>query len=58
MTPQYTYDCNGNATGVFIPINEWKNIIERFPGIFDSNEPEKGPKKQRLEDANLSSPAA
>lgn len=33
MTPQYTYD--GNPIGVFIPINDWNQITEKYSGIED-----------------------
>ena len=35
MTPQYTYDSNGNPIGVFIPINGWNSITERYSDIED-----------------------
>ena len=30
MSFQYTYDSNGKAVGVFIPINEWNKITEKL----------------------------
>jgi hypothetical protein len=48
MTPQYTYDSNGNPIGVFIPINDWNSITERYSGIEDVPECEKNIIDQRL----------
>ena len=30
MELQYLTDGNGNTTGVFIPIEDWKNMIKKF----------------------------
>ncbi len=30
MSFQYTYDANGKPVGVFVPINEWKQITEEL----------------------------
>jgi hypothetical protein len=49
MTPQYTYDSNGNPIGVFIPINDWNNITEKYSDIEDVPEWEKNLIDQRLE---------
>ncbi len=49
MTPQYTYDSNGNPIGVFIPINDWNKITERYSEIEDVPEWEKQLIDQRLE---------
>ncbi len=35
MTPQHTYDSNGNPIGVFIPIKDWNSITEKYSGIED-----------------------
>ena len=29
--PQFTYDTNGNAVGVFLPIEDWNRIQEKLP---------------------------
>ena len=31
MTPQYTYDNNGNAVGVFLPIEDWNRLKKNLP---------------------------
>ena len=49
MTPQYTYDSNGSPIGVFIPINDWNKITERYSEIEDVPEWEKQLIDQRLE---------
>ena len=49
MTPQYTYDNNGNPIGVFIPINDWNQITEKYSGIEDVPEWEKNLIDQRLD---------
>jgi hypothetical protein len=33
MNLQYITDGNGQTTGVFIPINEWNALKEKFKGI-------------------------
>lgn len=33
MNLQYISDSKGKTTGVFIPINEWKKIVQKFKGI-------------------------
>jgi hypothetical protein len=33
MNLQYITDGNGQTTGVFIPINEWNALKEKFQGI-------------------------
>lgn len=33
MQPQYTYDKVGNPIGVFLPIEDWINITERYADI-------------------------
>jgi hypothetical protein len=52
MTPQYTYDNNGIPIGVFIPINEWNNITEKYADLEDVPEWEKQLIDQRLEFIN------
>ena len=48
MIPQYTYDNNGNPVGVFIPINDWNSITEKYADIEDVPEWEKNMIDQRL----------
>jgi putative addiction module component (TIGR02574 family) len=31
MNPQYTYDKQGNAVGVFLPIDDWNSIKDNMP---------------------------
>ena len=33
MQPQYTYDKAGNPIGVFLPIEDWNSITERYADI-------------------------
>lgn len=33
MSLQYISDVSGNTTGVYIPINEWNKLQEKFKGI-------------------------
>lgn len=33
MNLQYIRDSNGNATGVFIPIEEWQSIKEKYTDL-------------------------
>ena len=33
MNLQYISDSTGKTTGVFIPINEWNELIKKFKGI-------------------------
>jgi len=49
MTPQYTYDSNGNPIGVFIPIKDWNTITERYSDIEDVPQWEKNLIDQRLD---------
>lgn len=35
MNLQYLFDSAGNTTGVFIPIEEWNTLKEKFKGIED-----------------------
>lgn len=35
---QVIQDHNGLPTGVFIPIEDWEKMKEKFPGIEDSSE--------------------
>jgi len=53
MIPQYTYDNNGNPIGVFIPINEWNIITEKYADIEDVPEWEKQLIDQRLDYINI-----
>ena len=49
MTPQYTYDNNGNPTGVFIPINDWNQITEKYADLEEVPEWKKNLIDQRLD---------
>ena len=40
MHVQYISDSTGQTTGVFIPIEEWNALKEKFKGIEDLNIPE------------------
>jgi hypothetical protein len=31
MNPQFTYDNNGNAVGVFLPIDDWNELKKNIP---------------------------
>lgn len=33
MNLQYIHDSKGNTTGVFIPIEEWQSIKEKYNGL-------------------------
>lgn len=33
MRLQIIHDSNGEATGVFIPIEDWSNILKHYPNI-------------------------
>ena len=35
MNLQYLFDSAGNTTGVFIPIEEWNTLKEKYMGIDD-----------------------
>jgi len=49
MTPQYTYDNNGEPVGVFIPIGDWNKITEKYSDIEDVPQWEKDLIEQRLD---------
>ena len=49
MVPQYTFDNNGEPVGVFIPINDWNKITEKYTDIEQVPEWEKNLIEQRLE---------
>ena len=49
MIPQYTYDTNGDPIGVFIPINDWNSITEKYADIEDVPEWEKKLINDRLD---------
>ncbi len=49
MMPQYTYDSNGNPIGVFIPINDWNQLTEKYSDIEDVPEWERNLIDQRLD---------
>ena len=49
MSPQYTYDSNGNPLGVFIPINDWNHITEQYPSLEELPQWEKSLIDQRLD---------
>jgi hypothetical protein len=48
MQPQYTYDKSGNPIGVFLPIEDWNNITERYSDIEDLPQWQKDIIDQRL----------
>ena len=54
MNLQYILDSSGEATGVFIPINEWNELKRKYRGIEqeEKNIPEwhKNLVRERLED--------
>ncbi len=54
MNLQYISDSTGQTTGVFIPINEWNNLKNKYKGIeqesIDIPEWHKDLVSQRLED--------
>jgi hypothetical protein len=33
MTPQYTYDNKGNAVGVFLPIDDWNLLKDKYSAL-------------------------
>lgn len=35
MALQYIHDIKGNTTGVFIPIEEWQSLKEKFDGLHE-----------------------
>ncbi|MDR2834430.1 MAG: addiction module protein [Streptococcaceae bacterium] len=35
MNLQYIHDNKGNATGVFIPIEEWQSLKQKYNGLQD-----------------------
>lgn len=49
MTPQYTYDNNGNPIGVFIPITDWNRITEKYSDLEELPEWEKNLIDQRID---------
>lgn len=63
MTLQFIHDNKGNTTGVYIPIDEWQNLKEKY-NILQKEEEEKNSEltswqkeiiDQRLEDYNNNS---
>ena len=54
MNLQYISDSTGQTTGVFIPINEWNDLKNKYKGIeqenFDIPEWHKNLVKKRLKD--------
>lgn len=54
MNLQYISDSTGQTTGVFIPINEWNDLKDKYKGIekeeVDIPEWHKDLVRQRLED--------
>lgn len=42
MTPQFTYDKKGNVIGVFLPIDDWNQLIKKYPkaGFLDKTFPD------------------
>lgn len=53
MKLQVLQDSKGKATGVFIPINEWKELKKQYEGLeaLESLEPSKEQVLQELKDA-------
>jgi len=53
MKLQVIQDGRGNAAGVFIPINEWKELKKRYKGLeaLETLEPSKEQILQELKDA-------
>lgn len=49
MTPQYTYDSQGNPVGVFIPIKDWNSLTEKYAGLEEVSESEQAIIDQRLD---------
>jgi hypothetical protein len=49
MQPQYTYDKAGNPIGVFLPIEDWNNITERYADIEELPQWQKNIIDQRLQ---------
>ena len=35
MVLQYIHDTKGNTTGVFIPIEEWQSLKEKYDGLHE-----------------------
>jgi len=56
MNLQYISDSKGQTTGVFIPINEWNDLISKYKGIesedVDIPEWHKDLVRERLDDYN------
>ncbi len=50
MTAQYTYDSKGRPLGVFIPINEWIEITEKYKELGEPTQ-ELPPSKQEIIDS-------
>jgi len=49
MKPQVIQDSNGKATGVFIPINDWKELKKQYKNLGTREEEAPG-KKQILQE--------
>ncbi len=49
MTAQYTYDGDGNPIGVFIPINDWNEITEKYQDLVELPQWQKDAIDQRLD---------
>lgn len=52
MKPQYTYDNNGNPIGVFLPIEDWNRITEKYNDIEELPDWQKKLIDERLEYVN------
>lgn len=40
MTPQYTYDTSGRPIGVFLPIEDWNNLKNRYLDLDNDEMPQ------------------
>lgn len=62
MNLQYISDSKGQTSGVFIPINEWNDLKDKYKGIeheaIDIPEWHKELVRQRLDDYNLNPSSA
>lgn len=38
MSPQYTYDHTGNPIGVFLPIDDWNKLKQKYHDIENDSE--------------------
>lgn len=40
MTPQYTYDASGRPIGVFLPIEDWDKLKNRYSDLDNDETPQ------------------